>query len=240
MRILAIGAHPDDVDILCGGTLARYADAGHDVVIAVATNGNAGSATLTSDEIGRIRRGEAEASCALIGAELIWLDFDDEWLFDDRPTRTAFIDAYRHAAPDFVITHDPADYHPDHRITATVAEDARIPSAVRLVTTALPALAAIPRMYRMDNVGGIGFEPDLYVDISEVIDIKSSMVAAHESQKEWLREIFGMEYVDYMREGNRRRGREAGVEYAEAFRLVPTYPPARPELPPLGVGISNG
>lgn len=237
MRLLAIGAHPDDVDILCGGTLARYADAGHSVTIAVATNGNAGSSTLAADEIARIRRAEAEASCAVIGAELLWLDFDDEWLFDDRQTRTAFIDAYRHADPDIVITHDPNDYHPDHRVTANVAEDARIPSAVPLVSTALPALARIPRLYRMDNVAGVGFEPELYVDITSTVGAKAAMVAAHESQKEWLRDVFEMEYIDFMLAQNRQRGTEAGCEYAEAFRLVDTYPPARPDLPPLGVGI---
>ena len=91
MNILAIGAHPDDIEVQCAGTLALYAQAGHKVFMAVATNGNVGSPTHSREEIGAIRKQEQINSCALIGAELIWMDFDDEWLFNDRPTRTRFI-----------------------------------------------------------------------------------------------------------------------------------------------------
>ena len=91
MNVLAIGAHPDDIEMQCAGTLALYARAGHKVFMAVATNGNVGSPTHTREEIGAIRRKEQEASCSLIGASLIWMDFDDEWLFNDRATRIRFI-----------------------------------------------------------------------------------------------------------------------------------------------------
>ena len=239
MRLLAIGAHPDDVDILCGGTLALYAAAGHHVSIAIATSGNAGSATLTAEEIGTVRRREAEASCRVIGADLIWLGFDDEWLFNDRETRSAFIDAYRLARPDYVITHHPDDYHPDHRVTADVAEDARIPSAVRLVKTTLPALEDIPRLYRMDTVGGVGFEPEIFVDISETMPTKMAMVRAHASQRGWVEQTLGMNLEEFMRGQNALRGQQAGCELAEAFRAVATYPPARPDLPPLGAIVQS-
>ena len=236
MKILAIGAHPDDTDILCGGTLALYAQAGHEVTVAIATNGNAGSATLGRDEIARIRRAEAERSCAIIGAGLIWMDFDDEWLFDDRPTRTRFIDAIRESAPDIVIAHSTNDYHPDHRIAGQVASDARIPSAVRLVETSLPALETIPKLYTMDTVGSL--DPgalDCFVDISGVIDVKTRMLEAHASQKDWLSHIFDMSYVEFMRSQAAALGSRIGVAFAEGFTEVPAYPPARPDLPALGV-----
>lgn len=234
MNILAIGAHPDDTDILCGGTLARYARAGHKVFVAVATNGNVGSTTLTHEEIAAIRHEEALASCDVIGAELIWMNFDDEWLFNDRETRTRFLDAYRQARPDIVLAHSTSDYHPDHRVAGQVAADAQIPAAVRLVETLLPALDQIPTLYTMDTVGQIGPLPDTYVDITDVIDIKAEMLRAHASQESWLSHIFGMRYVDFMRSQAHKRGHEAGFAFAEAFNLVPCYPPPRPDLPPLG------
>jgi LmbE family N-acetylglucosaminyl deacetylase len=235
MKIMAVGAHPDDVDILCGGTLALYAEAGHEVWVAVATNGNVGSTTLSHDEIAAIRHEEALNSCAVIGAHLIWMDFDDEWLFDDRPTRTRFIDAYREARPDIVLAHSTDDYHPDHRIAGQVAADAQIPAAVRLVETTLPALEHIPKLYTMDTVGQISTEPNLLVDISAVIETKTAMLQAHRSQQDWLAHIFDMSYVEFMRSQGAQRGAELGVAFAEAFREVPTYPPSRPDLPPLGV-----
>jgi LmbE family N-acetylglucosaminyl deacetylase len=233
VNILAIGAHPDDTDILCGGTLALYAQAGHEVWVAVATNGNVGSPTLSRNEIARVRHQEALASCAVIGAHLIWMNFDDEWLFDNRETRTRFIDVYREARPDIVLAHSTSDYHPDHRIAGQVAADARIPAAVRLVETRLPALETIPKLYAMDTVGQLEQELDVHVDISSVIDTKTAMVQAHASQKDWLAHIFNMSYVEFMRGQSADRGAEIGVAFAEAFREVPSYPPSRPGLPAL-------
>ncbi|MET0695627.1 MAG: PIG-L deacetylase family protein [Propionibacteriaceae bacterium] len=233
MNILAIGAHPDDTDILCGGTLARYAQAGHEVWVAVATNGNVGSTTLSREEIAAVRHQEALDSCAVIGAHLIWMDFDDEWLFDNRETRTRFIDAYREARPDIVLAHSTGDYHPDHRIAGQVAADARIPAAVRLVETRLPALETIPKLYTMDTVGQLEGGLDVHVDISDVMDTKTAMLQAHASQKDWLAHIFDMSYVEFMRAQGADRGAEIGVAFAEAFREVPSYPPSRPDLPPL-------
>jgi LmbE family N-acetylglucosaminyl deacetylase len=234
VNILAIGAHPDDTDILCGGTLALYAQAGHQVWVAIATNGNVGSPTLSREEIAAIRHQETLDSCAVIDAQLIWMDFDDEWLFDDRPTRSRFIDAYRQARPDIVLAHSTVDYHPDHRIAGQVAADARIPSAVRLVETTLPALEQIPKLYTMDTVGQIESQPDVFVDISDVIATKTAMLRAHASQKDWLAHIFDMSYVEFMRSQAADRGAQHGVAFAEGFREVPSYPPSRPDLPPLG------
>jgi LmbE family N-acetylglucosaminyl deacetylase len=234
MNVLGIGAHPDDLEILCGGVLALYARAGHQVTMAVATNGNVGHPTLPREQIAEIRRGEARAAADVIGAELIWMDFDDEWLFNDRATRVRFLDAIREAGPDVLLAHSPTDYHPDHRVAGQVAVDARIPSAVRLVETVLPAVERIPHVFLMDNVGGIDFEPELYVDVAPVLDVKERMLRCHRSQDEWLRAIYdGMDYVAYMREQTGRRGAEAGCEWAEAFREVRTYPPTgSPDLLP--------
>jgi LmbE family N-acetylglucosaminyl deacetylase len=226
MNILAIGAHPDDIELQCAGTLALYAAAGHKVFIAVATNGNVGSPTLSRDEIAAVRKAEQAASCAIIGAEMIWMDYDDEWLMNDRGTRTRFIDAIRQANPDVMIIHGPTDYHPDHRIAGQVAEDARIPASVRLVETTLPHISKIPHVFYMDNPAGVGFVPEVYVDIGKVFETKRQMLLCHQSQDTWLRAIYGehTSITDMMTDNAKARGLAGGHVYAEGFREVKTYP----------------
>ncbi len=90
MNVLFVGAHPDDIEIFCGGTAALYAKQGHQVFFCVSTNGNVGSTTLPPKEIAAIRHKEAADGAAVIGAKLIWLDFDDEFLFDTRESRHGF------------------------------------------------------------------------------------------------------------------------------------------------------
>ena len=125
MRVLAIGAHPDDVEHLCAGTLALYAAEGADITIAIATRGDIGSRTGICDSIALLRRQEAEASAALIGARVIWMGFDDELLLNDRPTLLAFVDAIREARPDVMFLLSERDYHRDHRIAGTYSAGTR-------------------------------------------------------------------------------------------------------------------
>ncbi|MEQ8780325.1 MAG: PIG-L deacetylase family protein [Roseibium album] len=225
MNILAIGAHPDDIEMQCAGTLALYRQQGHSIFFAVATNGNVGSPVLTREEIADIRHKEQLKACELIGAELIWMGYEDEWLFNDRATRTRFIDAIRQAKPDIIFAHGPTDYHPDHRAVAQLSEDARIPSSIRLVETSLPHLDRIPHMFFMDNVAGIGFEPEAYVDISPVIELKREMLLCHKSQNDWMRALFeDCSITDLMDKNAAQRGAASGVNYAEAFREVKTFP----------------
>lgn len=224
MRVLAIGAHPDDVEGLCAGTLIKCAARGDHVTIMVATNGNVGSPTLSREEIAAIRKREAEASASLIGADLIWMDYDDEFLFHDRATRLAFIDAIRKANPDFMIVHGAGDYHPDHRISGEIAVDCRIPVTVPLIETAHPPMTKIPHVFFMDHIGGIGFEPEVYVDVSDVMELKSKMIRCHRSQDEWLRHMYDSDYAEMLTAPSGIRGKAIGVPYAEAFRSLPLYP----------------
>ena len=226
MNILAIGAHPDDIEMQCAGTLALYARQGHSVYMAIATNGNVGSPNLSRQEIAKVRRQEQEKSCAVIGADLIWMDFDDQWLFNDRTTRTVFIDAIRKANPDVMIVHGQGDYHPDHRISGQLAEDARIPATVRLVKTLLPDIPAIPHLFFMDNPEGIGFEPEYYVDISKVMSMKREMVACHASQNAWMSDVVGESFdmVSSMEKQAKLRGGQAGTVFAEGFREIRSFP----------------
>ena len=87
MRVMAFGPHPDDIELLCAGTLAKYRAAGHEVAMAVVTSGNVGSPTLSRSEIAAAREREARASAAVIGAEFFWLGYDDEFLYDTLEVR---------------------------------------------------------------------------------------------------------------------------------------------------------
>lgn len=226
MRVLAIGAHPDDLELLCGGTLAKYAKRGDEVFMAVATNGNVGSPTLGKEEIAAVRYEEAKRAAAVIGAHLIWMNFPDEFLFNDRDTRIAFIDAIRQARPDVMFVHGTNDYHPDHRTAGQVAVDARIPATVRLVETAYPYCDRIPHLFVMDNVAGIDFEPEAYVDITDTIETKREMLLKHKSQDTWLKSLYGSDQgiLHNMEIWSARRGAEIQTKFAEAFRSIRTYP----------------
>src|SRR5438477_12593183 len=102
MRLLAVGAHPDDLEVLCAGTLAKCAARGDAVFMAVSTDGAGGSTTLPESEIVRIRQDEARASAAVIGARSIWLGFSERRLYDNDETRLRYIDLVRETRPDVI------------------------------------------------------------------------------------------------------------------------------------------
>src|SRR5260370_35648959 len=100
MNVLCGGAHAEHVECWAGGTAARYAAEGHSLFFCVATNGNVGSSTLSSKKIAAVRHKEAKKAAAVVGAQLIWLGFDDEFLMDTRATSLKFIAAFRLARPE--------------------------------------------------------------------------------------------------------------------------------------------
>ena len=225
MNILAIGAHPDDVETFCGGTLAKYAKQGHKVFTATATNGNVGSATLSMEEIAKIRKEEARRAAAIIGAEYICLDYDDEMLFDGRDTRLAFIDLVRYCKADVILTHNPQDYNPDHELTSKIIRDIAVMIPVAKIETPNKPCDTIPTIAYFEAELGLGFIPTDYVDITDVIDIKKAMCAEHKSQVAWMqdnyKDIMGdKDFTDDCLLISRFRGMQCGVEFAEGFRMA--------------------
>ena len=144
MNILAIGAHPDDVETCCGGTLAKYAKLGHKVFTATATNGNIGSATLPMDEIAKIRKEEARRAAAHIGAEYICLDYDDEMFYEDKQARINFINLVRYCKADVILTHSPHDYNPDHMLTSKIINDIAVMIPIAKIQTKAQPYDKIP------------------------------------------------------------------------------------------------
>lgn len=224
LSVLAIGAHPDDIEILCGGTMALYAQGGARVTFAIATKGEVGGGDPDPERIAQTRYREARAATAQIGAGLIWMGFPDEMLFNERVTREAFIDAYRAARPDVVFVHSTHDYHPDHRVAGQVAIDARIPAAVPHVRTSLPALDHIPHLFVMDTLGGVAFTPEFLVDITQTQTVKEDLLRLHESQVAWMRTAYDTDYIADARNQATVRARGTSWKYVEGFRSVPTFP----------------
>ncbi len=224
MRVLAVGAHPDDIEILCAGALAKYALRGDHVTLAVSTNGEVGSSTVSKSEIAEIRKSEAQASAHVIGAEFIWMGYPDEFLFSNEQTRLDFLNMVRQARPDVILTHAPGDYHPDHRTTGEILWDIRVMTTVPNIKTQAPPCEKIPEIYYFDTVAGIDFIPQYYVDISETFELKKKMLACHKSQSQWLEKQYQMSYLDFIEYTGRYRGLQCGVRFAECFQLSPTWP----------------
>lgn len=225
MKVLAVGAHPDDLEFLCAGTLAKYKRQGHAVAMAVATNGEVGSPTLGKAEIAAVRRREAEASAAVIGAEFYWLGYPDEFLFNNAETRLKFIDLVRQARPDLILApHPDLDYHPDHTTTGRALWDIHVMVTVPNIKTDHPPCAVIPELVYMDTTGGVNMIPDRYVDISAEIETKKRMLACHRSQDAWMQAQYGVTCVAMMENFARMRGFQCGCRFAEGFKIPAIWP----------------
>jgi LmbE family N-acetylglucosaminyl deacetylase len=227
-RILAIHAHPDDVEILAGGTMALLADQGHQITIATFTPGDCGSKELGEVEIAAVRRKEAESAAALIGARYMCLEMRDLAIFDDDGSRRRVTEALRQARPELVLTASPVDYHCDHEAAGALVRDACFAAPApnydtRTETPAAP-LERIPHLYFMDPVEGKDRDgrvvaPDFVVNVTTAFARKRAMLAEHASQRNWLRQHHGMDdYLEAMERWTRERGAIGGVAYGEGFR----------------------
>jgi LmbE family N-acetylglucosaminyl deacetylase len=219
MNILAIGAHPDDIEILCAGTLALYAQSKHNVTMAVFTDGSMGDLKIPPAELASIRLEEQQAAADLIGARLLWPAITDEHVFPNEAQRRVMIDLLREADPDVILTHSPNDYHPDHRHLAQLVFDSffqkglpHIPhqsrSACRFGDT---------QVYYMDNIAGIGFVPTEYVDITSVMETKVRMLRCHKSQFAAMSELTDRDLEQLTDIQSRFRGLAGGCAFAEGF-----------------------
>ena len=215
--VLAIGAHPDDCEVLAGGTLARFAADGARVVVAHACSGSKGHHALGPEALAAQRRQEAVAAADVIGARSVSLAFPDGELFDDYPTRRMFIELLRQHRPGLVLTHSSSDYHVDHVTTAHLVAAASWFAESAGHKTDSPPLDAPPTVWSMDTVTGLGCQPTLYVDITATMDAKRAMVRAHANQIETMahRQLTTLEQL--MVDQARLRGHQCGTTFAEGF-----------------------
>jgi len=224
MRILAIGAHPDDLEISCGGTLAKYARLGNSVFMVHAASGNVGHRVIPPDELAKIRRTEAQNAGALIGAETFWLGADDLHVrSENMELRNALVDIIRYVKPDIMITHNPDDYMDDHNETSKLVFQASMASTVTHLKTKHDFYEKLTPIYYMEPVAGIGSIPTEFVDISDDMDMKLKMAAAHESQQAWLKEHDNIDFLETTKLFSRFRGYQCNVQYAEGFTYCMQY-----------------
>lgn len=225
-RVLALLPHPDDIEILCAGTLCLLQERGFELHVATMTAGDKGSATLAGPEISRVRRAEAQSAADAMGARSYnCLEFEDLEISFDSPSRHKVAGFLRDINPFLVFTTAPRDYMFDHEITSHLVRDACFNASAPNYPADgnAPPSSGVPYLYYCDPVGGhdiVGAAApnSVIVDISTQIERKARALSCHESQRAWLQTQHGMDnYVETMKEWDTQRGRTIGVAYAEAF-----------------------
>lgn len=189
LKIMMIGAHPDDCDIKSGGTAALFAEMGHQVKFLSVTNGDAGHMEEGGGMLAKRRYGETQEVAKILGITYDVLDNHDGELLPTLAIRLEVIRKIREWDADVVISHRSNDYHPDHRYTGILVQDAAFMVGVPNIAPDTPPLRKNPVfLYYQDNFRKPNpFEPDIAIDITSVIDKKVDALDAHTSQfYEWL------------------------------------------------------
>ncbi len=223
-RVLAILAHPDDVEFMCAGTLSLFRKQGWEVHIATMTPGDKGSTVHTREEIGKIRTEEARAAAEIIGATYHLVGLEDVYILYDREAINKATAVIRKARPSIVFTSSPVDYMVDHEMTARVVQTACFACGIKNMEVDVEPFGPTPYLYYVDAMEGKDkfgnpLEPSMYVDITTEISTKEEMLKTHASQREWLLKHHKVdEYILSMKSFAEQRGKEVGVTYAEGFR----------------------
>lgn len=189
LRILVIGAHPDDCEIKAGGVTAYYRAAGHDVKFVSVTNGESGHQSIPPVELAALRKSETDAVARLMGIEYEVLSNRDGRLQPTLEARFELIALIRRYRPDLILTHRPNDYHPDHRATSTLVCDAAYMVIVPHIVPEVPALRDNPVIaYLSDHFQKpIPFAPTVVVDVEPVLESILDQMECHRCQfYDWL------------------------------------------------------
>ena len=195
MRVLAIGAHPDDIEFGCAGTLAHYSKKGDEVYLVVVADGGMGGAP-------QVRKKEQEISAEIMGAtELFWGGYKDTLIIFDKPLIDLLEGFIRDLDPALVLVNYPQDTHQDH---------------VRLSNAAVSATRYTPKVIFYETPTSINFTPLIFSNIEETLEKKVKCLEAHTSQFHKTN-IPGSNIVDIAIATARFRGTQARVTFAEGF-----------------------
>lgn len=224
MNVLAIGCHPDDIEVACAGTLAKCVQRGDKVTVCHVANGNLGHVIIQPDELRDMRRQEAKNAGALVGIEVITCDVGDLMVYPNQEQRDKVVEVIRKTQPDIIITHSPNDYMPDHTAVSKLVFDASFAASVAHYLPAGGEPAQVTPIYYMDTLAGVNFMPTEYVDITETVDLKLQMLECHVSQMKWMRDHDNIDFAEFVKTCARFRGLQCGVQYAEAFTQCYAWP----------------
>lgn len=218
MRILAVGAHPDDLEIFSAGTLAKCAQRGDTVFMAYLCTGDKGHFEIPARELVPLRKKEAEKAAKIVEAKILGGYFPDLELYLNQEARHKVVELIRLAQPEMIITHSPDDYMADHTTTAHLVVEASFVATLPNHQSEQKAVKVIPPIFFMDTSAGINFQPTEYVDITQEMPIKEKMLRCHQSQYKWIKEHDHTDLIELMKKLSSLRGMQCGVEYAEGFR----------------------
>ena len=226
MRVLAIGCHPDDLEIACAGTLRKYVEQGAEVYMCHVANGNQGHVVIEPEPLAKMRAQEAENAAKIVGAKKVFnLDVPDMCVNSHDPKiMDAVADVVRFARPDVIITHNDDDYMQDHTETSRLATNGSFCSGLNHRPRQYEAFTSFVPVFFMDTLAGVNFQPTQYVDITNQIDTKMKALRCHESQLKWMSEHDGIDFADMVKTCSKYRGYQCGVAYAEGFRAYNVYP----------------
>lgn len=221
VQILAFGAHPDDVELSCSGTLLRHKAMGYSIGIVDLTEGEMGTRGNPS-----LRKEEANTAAQILGLSARWnLGLADAFFQNDRESQLKVIEAIRFFQPDVVLTNAPSDRHPDHGRGATLVTDACFYSGLSKIVTEYEGLTQLPWRPKQlfHYIQDRHIKPDFVVDISEYQERKMASIKAFASQfydpssKEPETPISTKDFLIHKLSRDRDNGRIIQVEAAEGF-----------------------
>ena len=247
VRLLVLGAHPDDAEFHAGGLISLYRQLGHVVKLVAVTDGGAGHHRLSREDLVQVRRREAAAAGRVVGADYETWDHPDGRLLPTLEVREQLIREIRTFRPDLVLTHRTCDYHPDHRAVGQAVQDASYLVTVPLVCPETPFLSRDPVVAYMPDAFTRPYplRPDVVIDIEPQIDRVVQMLACHQSQVfdflpfnrgerepipaadperlEWLKRWYLRRIAPRAARYREQAARFYGVEEAARLRYVEAY-----------------
>jgi len=202
LKMIVIGAHPDDPETIGGGTMALYSQLGHNVVSVYLTRGEAGIEGMSHHEAAKIRTAEALEACEILKVKSEFIGQIDGNCEVTQERYSPLLNLLNDECPDIIITHWPIDSHRDHRICSMLVYDAWLNQGRQ---------SALYYGEAMSGIQTQNFSPTDYVDITSVIELKHQACFAHVSQE------LAKSYADHHGKMEQFRGMEFGCDYAEAF-----------------------
>jgi LmbE family N-acetylglucosaminyl deacetylase len=228
--VVAVEAHPDDVELSALGTLIKLRRQGARVTVVSISDGGNGAfhdPSLSGASIAQVRAAEATSVAKRLGAEWLTLGALDGYVYDTPELRARLASVLRQVGADLVLAPPPADYHYDHMNAGQLAFSAAYYAVAGGAEVTGTPLSVTPAMYYFDTIVGLDFQPAFYVDISAEMEEKKELAGLHTSQMANMKAIGGWNLVEYIEIVGRFRGLQSGVTYAEAFQPAARWPRVR-------------